>query len=552
MFAGRQALPGVAKDIHPKADKPRHGIARNSRQQAGKSHEGNAKASAPPRQARPRSRCRVAWPVPRAASLQSAAAPSGSRGRGPGGARGRKPRAEAPRRPVRPGAASAAWPRSRCRAVWPCPRAASPRSADASSGSRGRGPCGARGRKPQAEAPRRSVRPGAASAAWPQSRSRVAWLVPRAASLQSAERLPSGSRGRGPGGARGRKPQAEMPRRPVRPSAASAAWPRSRCRVAWPVPRAASPRSADASSGSRGRGPDGARGRKPQADARRRSVRPGAASAARLRSRCGGCIRRSPAAIARGVDGAEQFGEVDVALPRLVPAGPVRDLDVPHPAGMALPDGQRIAMDHLRMIDVELQAQVRGPDLVQDLGRQFETVEEIARHVVAVHRLDGQAGAGVAGAGPFQVLDEGAPRQPALGLAGHHMQVLDPQRPAEAQGAVEIAAKARFVARLGGKAARAASPVRRRRVHQHELHPRRLRGLGQFLDREVIGKQDFHPAKARALCGGEALQHGHFGEQIGQVGGESRHGQGSRGKTVPPECNSIRPFSPGIAASASR
>ena len=80
----------------------------------------------------------------------------------------------------------------------------------------------------------------------------------------------------------------------------------------------------------------------------------------------------------------------------------------------------------------------------------------------------------------------------------------------------------------------------------------RLRGLGQFLDREVIGKQDFHPAKARALCGGEALQHGHFGEQIGQVGGESRHGQGSRGKTVPPECNSIRPFSPGIAASASR
>ncbi|REG55857.1 hypothetical protein ATH84_1002305 [Paracoccus versutus] len=143
MFAGRQALLGVAKDIHPKADKPRHGIARDSRQQAGKSHEGNAKNSAPPRQARPLSRCRAAWPCPTAASLRSADASSGSRGRGPCGARGRKPQAEALRRPVGPSAASVAWPRSRCRVAWPVPRAASPRSAERRlSRPRGRGPGG--------------------------------------------------------------------------------------------------------------------------------------------------------------------------------------------------------------------------------------------------------------------------------------------------------------------------------------------------------------------------------------------------------------------------
>ena len=69
-------------------------------------------------------------------------------------------------------------------------------------------------------------------------------------------------------------------------------------------------------------------------------------------------------------------------------------VDMAHVAGMAVPGVDDIAMDHMRLIDVELQAQIGHVDFVDDLARQIEAIEEIARHVDPVHRLDGQADLG--------------------------------------------------------------------------------------------------------------------------------------------------------------
>ena len=145
---------------------------------------------------------------------------------------------------------------------------------------------------------------------------------------------------------------------------------------------------------------------------------------------------------ARRIDGAEKARVVDFPGARLVAAGAAGDLDVMDVTGVAFPCVDHVAMDHLRLIGVELQAQIGLVDLVDDLARQIETVQEIARYVIAVHRLDGQADAGGLRAGPFEIAQKGCQRRRSPRLAGHDMQMRDLQRLGVKQRAFEIAAKA--------------------------------------------------------------------------------------------------------------
>ncbi len=50
-----------------------------------------------------------------------------------------------------------------------------------------------------------------------------------------------------------------------------------------------------------------------------------------------------------------------------MPAGAAGDLDVMGVPRVAFPCADHVAMDHMRLIDVELQAKVRAVDLVDDL-----------------------------------------------------------------------------------------------------------------------------------------------------------------------------------------
>src|SRR5690606_26908312 len=97
--------------------------------------------------------------------------------------------------------------------------------------------------------------------------------------------------------------------------------------------------------------PAKAKGQAPVVSGRAQPVQP------RLGRGAGRVFRADPAAIARGPDGVQKLGKVDVAPAWLVSAGPVCDLDMTHMVGHALPDGKSVTMDHLGLIHVELQSQ---------------------------------------------------------------------------------------------------------------------------------------------------------------------------------------------------
>src|SRR5262249_56865833 len=76
------------------------------------------------------------------------------------------------------------------------------------------------------------------------------------------------------------------------------------------------------------------------------------------------------------------------------------------PGGLA-PFCRELALHDLHVTEVELQFQVWPPDPLDDAQRLPGVVQEIARNVPRVDRLDnsGQAGGGHAIGGPAQIVD---------------------------------------------------------------------------------------------------------------------------------------------------
>ena len=106
------------------------------------------------------------------------------------------------------------------------------------------------------------------------------------------------------------------------------------------------------------------------------------------------------------------------------------------------------------VVGVELQPEVGRADLVQQGQCDREIVEEIARPVDGVDRLDGQLPAFRGFGGPGQVVGEDARRLGALGHTGHDVQPLRTQRVHESQAAPEGLAEPRLLPRHGGEARR--------------------------------------------------------------------------------------------------
>src|SRR5258708_13202218 len=118
----------------------------------------------------------------------------------------------------------------------------------------------------------------------------------------------------------------------------------------------------------------------------------------------GSCLRAvlatDPTAIAELVDEPEQIGIVDLADRGLVALRHAGDLHMPDIADIAANLRRHVALDDLAVVQVHLHLEVRLPDLLAD-GMSFVlTVQEVARPVPGIDRLDEQGYAPLGGLRP--------------------------------------------------------------------------------------------------------------------------------------------------------
>ena len=236
-----------------------------------------------------------------------------------------------------------------------------------------------------------------------------------------------------------------------------------------------------------------------------------------------------PALIILRVKVAEQGGQVKAAAAGFGAGREAGNLDVVDMRLVFLPHRPRIAMDAGGVPQVELQADPRVVDVGQDAGGLIEVVQEIARHVFGVQRLDAQGQVGGLGCGPSQVFGVKLGRLSAARHPGHDMQAGSPQPGGKVGGAQKTVAKAAFQTGHGGVAPVTGSPVAGVGVDQRQGHcaQSRLPILGGV----VIGKQDLDPVKTGLRGQTRPVETGHFGEEHGQIGGVSGH-QGRRAERM--------------------
>ena len=210
------------------------------------------------------------------------------------------------------------------------------------------------------------------------------------------------------------------------------------------------------------------------------------------------------------------------------------DLHMADACNVRLDTPRQIALDDLAVVEVHLHFQVvqagRGAHLGAHRMRLGLMIEEVARDVARVDGLDHQRHAGRARLldRPGQVVAIGRCSPGTIRArgqqSGQHMQGRALQRDSVVECLQQAVAKQRFATGHGGKASLPQRPVARRDIAQHHLQPLRTRLCCQRGGGQCIGKQHLHAAKAIFGRGGEALEHGVFGVEEGQIGSEVGHG----------------------------
>ena len=192
----------------------------------------------------------------------------------------------------------------------------------------------------------------------------------------------------------------------------------------------------------------------------------------------------------------------------------------------------QVALDDLRVVEVELDLEVRRADLLADRVRLGLRAQQVAGHVARVERLDRHrdaVGRRVLARLP-QVAHVEAPAALALARVRvlgddprHHvhppaverLRVAEPRR--DRRGELVLAsghAREPAVAR---------AHVARRRVEQRDLEPVLRDALGDVARLPLVGERELDRAEAGLRRLAEALEERHLGEQVGQIGGEPRH-----------------------------
>jgi len=186
-----------------------------------------------------------------------------------------------------------------------------------------------------------------------------------------------------------------------------------------------------------------------------------------------------------------------------------------------------LAMDPLAVVDVELQLEVGQRQLRDQRRRLAEIVQEIARHVAAVERLQddvqpvlGRRRAGEADGLPIACAGL---RRARRGDARHHVQPAHPRRQRVVHGLRHARLELRPTLGKHRHAAVAGRPVARRHVEQRDLQPVGLQAIGDLLRRMFVGEEEFDGLEAGVGGRGEAVEKAPFVEHHRQVGGEAGH-----------------------------
>ena len=196
---------------------------------------------------------------------------------------------------------------------------------------------------------------------------------------------------------------------------------------------------------------------------------------------------------------------------------------------MFLQGARDVALHHLHVVDVVLHEQIARAYVRNELKRLRGPVQEEAGNIDRVDRLD-------------QKLDP-LPGERIRGeaqIADQHLVEIDRVRAVrrDADEAVELTAIERLgvvdgardaVAKLldpvgqDGDAALARRPIAGGQIVQHLRQPVLVQLLAQLGLVEIIREQIFHPAEARSLGGGEAIEERLLAEQHGEIGGKFGH-----------------------------
>ena len=184
-------------------------------------------------------------------------------------------------------------------------------------------------------------------------------------------------------------------------------------------------------------------------------------------------------------------------------------------------------MDDLTMVDVELQLQVRPCKPAHQRRGDIEIVQEIARHVARIDRLQQDINVQVHGAiagMEHRALERGERR----GIlrrrnAGHQMQATDAGGARIDQRSVDRCLEFIPALRQRGKATFAVVPVARRAIEQCLGQTVAREPFGDGVGRKRIREQELHRGEAGVGGGPEPVEEVPLVEHHGEVGGEARH-----------------------------
>ncbi|ABA53116.1 hypothetical protein BURPS1710b_A0443 [Burkholderia pseudomallei 1710b] len=245
-------------------------------------------------------------------------------------------------------------------------------------------------------------------------------------------------------------------------------------------------------------------------------------------------LAADPAVVAEHVDQLEQVRIVDFADVRLVTLRHARDLDVADARDVALQFHRQIAFDDLAVIAVELHQQVRRADFAADRLRVVLAVQEEARHVARVDRLDHDRH--VLRARRFGRVREVAQIHVAMprailrrrDQARHHVERVVADHARVVERGVDRAPELVLAARQRRDSALARRPVAGRRVEQRLHEAMRVEARLELGGGELVREQVLDRLEAVACRGGEALEERVLVVHHREIGGEARHGVGSR------------------------
>ena len=211
-------------------------------------------------------------------------------------------------------------------------------------------------------------------------------------------------------------------------------------------------------------------------------------------------------------------------------AGVAGDLHMRIVAGEGPHAMREIALHDLHMVEVELQLEVGVPDPLDHRHRLGRRIEEIARDVAVVDRLDDDGDAFARqplGRMPqIRDIDALGLRPVASGrqYPGHCVQQLAVGRLGVAERRFDPVTEFLLAPHQGGSAALAGRPVAGGHVEQRLDKPVTVQLLGDDLGRMLIRGEILDRLEAAFGGGGETVEKPEFLKDEAEIGGEFRHG----------------------------